>query len=79
MKRFSGEVGPDLEVQSHQLIFVKLKSPKFRVTTTLENRENRENEGNLSGLENSGKTQGILSVLREFLFLRFFKIIKKNC
>jgi hypothetical protein len=49
------------------------------VTTTLENRENRENSGNVSGLENSGKTQGILSVLREFLFLRFFKIIKKNC
>ena len=52
---------------------------KSRVTTTLENRENRENSGNVSGLENSGKTQGILSVLREFLFLRFFKIIKKNC
>ena len=42
-----------------------------RVATTLENRENLENSGNLSTLENSGKTQGILLALREILQVTF--------
>jgi len=38
-----------------------------RVLTTLENLENLENSGNFLIPKNSGKTQGILSLLGEFL------------
>jgi len=42
-----------------------------RVLTSLENLENLEISGNFVTLENSGKTQGILNVLREFFTIRY--------
>jgi len=42
-------------------------NPLLRVLTTLENLENLENSGNFLILENSGKIQGILNILGEFL------------
>ena len=40
--------------------------------------ENLENSGNLLILENSGKTQGNLKILREFLYIRCYFFVMQS-